>query len=156
MCFQHAGSFQLRLLLMGVRFVLCLTGDLPLLAPLAAVVTMASSWRDIPLVSSRSRYFSVWNNFHQTRASWCEVDVLRDLSVSFQRAGSLFLIANSLALFRSSFSAWHIVLQGEFSAPSALSLVTTSAGPCFCPLLWADTSPPASGQESITGLLSEE
>lgn len=70
--------------------MLCLTGDLPLLAPLAAVVTVASSWRDIPLVSSRSRYFSVWNNFHQTRASCCEADVLRDLSVSFQRAGSLF------------------------------------------------------------------
>ena len=29
---------------------------------------------------------------------------------------ALFLIANSLALFRSSFSALHIVLQGEFSA----------------------------------------
>ena len=29
---------------------------------------------------------------------------------------ALFLMANSLALFRSSFSALHIVLQGEFSA----------------------------------------
>ena len=41
---QHAGSFQLRLLLMGVTFVLCLTDSLSLLAPLAAVVTMASGW----------------------------------------------------------------------------------------------------------------